>query len=58
MAYDVLKEKFVDMYEEGIIDPTKVTRAAVQNAISAGAIFITTEVAIADNKEIENEIMR
>lgn len=54
IGFDASKETYVDMFEAGILDPAKVTRAAVQNAISAGAIFITTEVAIADKKDEEN----
>jgi chaperonin GroEL len=41
----------VDMLKEGIIDPVKVSRAAVQNAASAAAVLLTTEVAIADEPE-------
>lgn len=51
IGFDANSEEYVDMIQKGIIDPAKVTRAAMQNAISAGAIFITTEVAIADIKE-------
>ncbi len=48
-GYDAMKDRLVDdMIEEGIIDPVKVTRSCVQNAISAAAIFLTTEAAIAD----------
>ena len=39
------------MVKEGIIDPVKVTRGAVENAVSAAAILLTTEVAIADIPE-------
>ncbi|VWL85701.1 chaperonin GroEL [Oceanivirga miroungae] len=53
-GYDANKEKYVDMIENGIIDPAKVTRVAIQNALSAAAIFITTEVAIAHVEEKEN----
>ena len=55
IGFDASKEIYVDMFEAGILDPAKVTRAAIQNAISAGAIFITTEVAIADKKEVNND---
>lgn len=48
-GYDFLADKFVeDMIKAGIIDPVKVTRSAVENACSAAAILLTTEVAIAD----------
>ena len=43
--------EYVDMVEAGIIDPAKVTRSAIQNAASVAAMFLTTEVAIADKPE-------
>jgi chaperonin GroEL len=52
-GYDVLAEKYVDMVEAGIIDPTKVTRSALQNATSVAASFLTTEAVVADIKEPE-----
>lgn len=53
-GYDALKDEFVtDMFEAGIIDPVKVTRAALENASSAVAILLTTEVAIAEEPEKE-----
>ena len=51
-GYDAYKGEFVeDMIAAGIIDPVKVERAAVQNAVSAAAILLTSEVAIADEPE-------
>jgi len=51
-GYDALKDEVVpDMIKAGIIDPVKVTRGAIENAISAAAILLTTEVAIADFPE-------
>jgi len=51
-GYDALADEMVDdMTEEGIIDPVKVTRSAVENAVSAAAILLTTESAIADIPE-------
>lgn len=48
-GYDFLADVFVeDMIKAGIIDPVKVTRSAVENACSAAAILLTTEVAIAE----------
>lgn len=44
-------EEYVDMLEEGIIDPTKVTRSAVQNAASIAGLILTTEVLVTDKKE-------
>ncbi len=53
-GYDALKDVFVsDMFEAGIIDPLKVTRCALENATSAVAILLTTEVAIADEPKEE-----
>lgn len=43
--------EWVDMYKAGIVDPTKVTRSAVLNSASISALFITTEVAVANVKE-------
>jgi len=48
VGYDAANNQFVDMIEEGIIDPTKVTRSAIQNAASIAGMFLTTEVAVAD----------
>lgn len=51
-GFNALTEKFSeDLIKEGIIDPVKVTRAALQNASSAAAILLTTEAAIADEPE-------
>lgn len=51
-GYDALNDKIVsDMIKAGIIDPVKVARTALQNATSASAILLTTEVAIADEWE-------
>ena len=51
-GYDAKKDELVaDMLSEGIIDPVKVTRSGLQNAASAAAILLTTEVAIADEPE-------
>ncbi|MBC3888521.1 chaperonin GroEL [Acetobacterium paludosum] len=48
VGYDAAKNEYVDMFKAGIIDPTKVTRSAIQNAASVSAMFLTTEVAVAD----------
>ncbi|MFC1732698.1 TCP-1/cpn60 chaperonin family protein, partial [candidate division KSB1 bacterium] len=51
-GYDAKRDVLVDdMIAEGIIDPVKVTRSGLQNAASAAAILLTTEVAIADEPE-------
>ena len=51
IGFDAAKEKYVDMVKAGIIDPTKVTRSAIQNAISVSSVLLTTEVAVANEKE-------
>ena len=50
-GYDALNDKYVDMNEAGIIDPTKVTRSALQNAASVAATVLTTESLVADIPE-------
>ncbi|QZY54215.1 chaperonin GroEL [Crassaminicella profunda] len=51
VGFDALNEKYVNMMEAGIVDPTKVTRSALQNAASVSAMLLTTEAAVADIKE-------
>ena len=51
IGFDAAKEEYVDMVKTGIIDPTKVTRSAIQNAISVSSVLLTTEVAVANEKE-------
>ncbi len=50
-GFDFYNEKFVDMLEAGIVDPTKVTRSALQNAASVASMVLTTESLVADKKE-------
>ena len=52
-GFDALKGEYVDMVERGIIDPTKVTRSALQNAASIAAMILTTETLVADIPEPE-----
>ncbi len=52
-GYDALKDEYVDLIERGIIDPTKVTRSALQNAASVAAMVLTTESLVADIPEPE-----
>ena len=47
-GFDALNEKYVDMVDAGIIDPTKVTRTALQNATSVASTFLTTEAVVAE----------
>lgn len=51
VGFDALRETYANMIEEGIVDPTKVTRSALQNAASVAAMVLTTEGAVADIKE-------
>ena len=53
MGFDAFKEEYVNMIEAGIIDPTKVTRSALQNASSVASTFLTTEAAVVDIKSEE-----
>lgn len=52
-GFDAYNEKFVDMFEAGIIDPTKVSRCALQNAASVASTVLTTEALVVDIKEPE-----
>ena len=50
-----MTNKFVDMIENGIIDPAKVTRTALQNALSVATMIISTKVLISEDKETKEE---
>ena len=50
-GFDAYKEEYVDMLEAGIVDPTKVTRSALQNAASVASSILTTEALVADKPE-------
>lgn len=50
-GYDAYNETYVDMIPAGIVDPTKVTRSALQNAASVASMVLTTESLVADEKE-------
>ncbi len=50
-GFDAQNDKYVDMYKAGIIDPTKVVRAALQDAASVAGLLITTEVMVADSDD-------
>ncbi|WFD09977.1 chaperonin GroEL [Tepidibacter hydrothermalis] len=50
IGFDALNENYINMIEAGIVDPTKVTRSALQNAASVAAVFLTTEAAVVDIK--------
>ena len=50
-GYNARTDEFVNMYEAGVIDPTKVARVALENAASVAGMFLTTECVICDKKE-------
>lgn len=59
IGYDALHDKYVDMIKEGIVDPTKVTRSALQNAASVAAMVLTTEATVTDlpkNEEVNPQM--
>lgn len=51
IGFDALNEKYIDMIENGIVDPAKVTRSALQNAASIAAMVLTTESLVTDKPE-------
>jgi chaperonin GroEL len=53
IGYDVIKEAYLDMVDDGVIDPAKVTRGALENAASIAAMILTTEALITDIPEKE-----
>ena len=53
IGYDVIKEEYLDMVVDGVIDPAKVTRGALENAASIAAMILTTEALITDLPEKE-----
>ena len=50
-GYDAQTEQYVDMFKEGIIDPVKVVRTALQDAASISGLLVTTEAMVADKPE-------
>jgi len=57
IGYNAATDEWVDMFAAGIVDPTKVTRSALQNAASVAAMFLTTEAVIADKPEKDKPAM-
>ena len=47
-GFDAMSNEYVDMFKEGIVDPAKVTRSALENAVSVGSMLLTTEAAVVD----------
>ena len=56
IGFDVNKDAYVDMFEAGVIDPTKVTRSALQNAASIAALMLTTEALVTDIPEDKKDM--
>ena len=54
-GYDALNDRYCDMFKAGIVDPTKVTRSALQNAASVSATMLTTEAIVVDIPEKKKE---
>ena len=57
VGFDAKNGEWVDMFKAGIVDPTKVTRSAILNASSISSLFITTEVAVVEEKEEKEPVM-
>ena len=55
-GYDAYNDEYVNMFEKGIVEPTKVTRSALQNAVSVSGMILTTEAAVADIPKEEPEM--
>jgi len=53
IGFNVLSEKYVDMVKDGVIDPAKVTKGALENAASIAAMILTTEALVTDVPEKE-----
>ena len=53
VGFDAATEEYVDMKKAGIVDPTKVSRSALQNAVSIASMILTTESIVTDKKEPE-----
>ena len=51
VGYDAASDEYVDMKKAGIVDPTKVSRSAIQNAVSIASMILTTESLVTDKKE-------
>jgi chaperonin GroEL len=56
VGFDAVRSKFVDMLKAGIIDPTKVTRAALTNAASISGLLLTTDVMVTDLKSKKDKV--
>ena len=57
MGFDAARQEYVDLYEAGIVDPTKVTRIALENAVSVASVLLLTEATMTDIPEKERAPM-
>ena len=57
LGYDALKDEFLNMFNDGIVDPTEVEICALKNAVSVATTLLSTECVIVDNNEKPNEQM-
>ena len=55
-GFNARTEKYENLVEAGVVDPTKVTRSALENAASVASILLTTEAAITDIKEEKSDM--
>ncbi|MCP6606453.1 chaperonin GroEL, partial [Klebsiella pneumoniae] len=58
VGFNAATDEWVDMIKAGIVDPTKVTRSALQNAASVSALLLTTEAVVAEKPEENAQIGR
>ena len=56
IGFNAATEEYVDMIKEGIVDPAKVTRSAIQNAASVSSMLLTTEATVSEIKKNEPEM--
>jgi chaperonin GroEL len=56
-GYNARTEIYADLYKDGVIDPTKVTRTALENAASVSGLMLMTEVVITDSKDDKEDAM-
>jgi chaperonin GroEL len=55
-GYDAGRDEYVDLFEAGIVDPTKVVRIALENAVSVASVLLLTEVTITELPKEENAL--
>jgi chaperonin GroEL len=55
MGFDAARKQFVDLYEAGIIDPVKVVRTALENAVSVASVLLLTEATMTEKRDKREE---